>query len=263
MPGVRYTAVPECPAPISEPLKQVLWVKRIPAARVPHPADPSIGLTFLSDVEGSALLRGATAQTSWPVLFCDDERPRTAWIEQLELAESRGAPGSPRLIPADPADHATMIGYIHLIMGERGLFFDGRLIHVAQRSTAFAEKYSHPGDAAIAEQTVLDLLGFFDRALQDQKARGSKYLVGDTLSAADLYWALGSMLCIHPPQPLVAADEINAYFGGNIADGKGRTAAEFLGVFKPTNGPFEPAITPLLRRHQEYIITTYCNYPLK
>ena len=108
MPGVRYTAVPECPAPISEPLKQVLWVKRIPAARVPHAAHPAIGLSFLSDAEGSALLEQATAQTSWPVLFCDDQRPRTAWLEQLELAESLGAPGSPRLIPSDPADHATM-----------------------------------------------------------------------------------------------------------------------------------------------------------
>jgi len=78
-----------------------------------------------------------------------------------------------------------------------------------------------------------------------------------------LYWALGSMICIHPPQELVATDEINPYFGGNVADGKGRTAAEFLGVFRPTNGPFEAAITPLLRQHQEYIITSYCNYPLK
>ena len=87
MPGVRYTAVPECPAPISEPLKQILWVKKIPAARVPHPADPAVGLAFLSDAAGCELLQQTTAQTSWPVLWCDDERPRTAWLEQLELAE--------------------------------------------------------------------------------------------------------------------------------------------------------------------------------
>eukprot|EP01043_Picozoa_sp_COSAG02_P054969 COSAG02_NODE_6307_length_3665_cov_3.765564_3_plen_315_part_00 len=265
MPGVRYTAVPECPAPISEPLKQMLWVKRIPAARVPHPADPAIGLTFLSDAEGNVLLQQATAQTSWPVLFCDDERPRTSWIEQLEFAENHGAPDSPKLIPANPTEHATMIGYIHLIMGERGFFWMRRLIHVMQpdRPSAFAEKYSYDGDKDVAEQTVLKLLKFFDHVLQCQRTKGSKYLVGDALSAADLYWALGSMICIHPPQALVASDEINSYFGGNVANGKGRTAAEFLGVFRPTNGPFDPAITPLLREHQEYIIATYCNYPLK
>ena len=71
MAGVRYTAVPECPAPISEPLKQILWVKRIPAARVVHPTDPGLGpgMTFLADLSGSRLLKQATAQTSWPVLL--------------------------------------------------------------------------------------------------------------------------------------------------------------------------------------------------
>ena len=182
------------------------------------------------------------------------------------------------------------VGYIHLIMGERGFFWMRRLLHISggNRPTAFADKYSHDGDLAVAEETVLELLGFFDGVLQSQQAKGkrrptalsqalpdtplsksptcpagSRYLVGDSLSAADLYWALGSMICIPPPQELVATDEINSYFKGNVADGKGRTAAEFLAVFRPTNSPFEAAITPLLRQHQEYIITSYCNYPLK
>jgi hypothetical protein len=108
MPGVRYTAVPECPAPISEPLKQILWVKKIPAARVPHPADPAVGLAFLSDAAGCELLQQTTAQTSWPVLWCDDERPRTAWLEQLELAERLVSQSHVTLSHAADVSHADL-----------------------------------------------------------------------------------------------------------------------------------------------------------
>ena len=133
MDGVRYTAVPECPAPISEPLKQLLWVRRIPAARVVHPSHPSIGLAFLDDAGGSELLQRTTAQTSWPVLFYGRDRPRTAWLEQLELVERLGAAGTPNLIPSDPSDHARMVGMIHLIMGEGGFFWMRRLLHISAR----------------------------------------------------------------------------------------------------------------------------------
>ena len=71
------------------------------------------------------------------------------------------------------------------------------------------------------------------------------------------------MLCITPATELIAPDTINSFYGGNIADGRGRTALEFLHVFKPTNKPFEAAVTPLLQAHQDYIIRKYCNYPLK
>ena len=45
-------------------MKQILWVKQIPAARVPHPADPKVGLGFLADAEGNQKLEQATSQTS-------------------------------------------------------------------------------------------------------------------------------------------------------------------------------------------------------
>ena len=262
MRGVRYTAVPECPAPISEPLKQLLWIKRVPAARVAHPADPAIGLPFLSDAAGSQLLQQATAQTSWPVLFHEDERPRTAWLEQLELVERLGAAGTPALFPKDPAHHAAMVGMVHLIMGERGFFWMRRLLHVSAREPGgvFEQKYSAEGDLAAAPGRVLELLRHFDAVLQRQEASGSHYLVGDALSAADVYWAFASMLCITPPPELIAPDKLNGHFGEAMP---ARTAMEFLHVFAPTNGPFDVAVTPRLRAHQEHIVRTHCNFPLK
>ena len=68
------------------------------------------------------------------------------------------------------------MGYIHLIMGERGFFWMRRLLHISggNRPTAFADKYSHDGDLAVAEETVLELLGFFDSVLQSQQAKGKR-----------------------------------------------------------------------------------------
>ena len=79
------------------------------------------------------------------------------------------------------------MGYIHLIMGERGFFWMRRLLHISggNRPTAFADKYSHDGDLAVAEETVLELLGFFDNVLQTQQAKGKRR---STAHFLQLYW---------------------------------------------------------------------------
>ena len=260
--GVRYTCVPECAAPISEPLKQMLWIKGIDAARVVHPSD--LFPYLRNDTEHAELVR-ATSQSSWPVLWVHDERPRSCWLEQLELVERIGAAGAPRLLPRGPAEHAETVGYIHLMMGERGLFWMRRLLH---RPDMMQRKYAHEGDLEVAEARVLELLRFFDGVLERQERNvvnsgrpGSKpvYLVGNSLSAADVYWAVGAaMLIIHPDQALVAADDQNAY------NAEWRTSAEFLRGFQgQANEPFQAAITDRLRLHQDMVIRTHCKHPLK
>lgn len=261
MRGVRYTCFPECPAPISEPLKQLLWIKRIPAARVVHATAGDVA-PRLTDVENNTVLKEATGQTSWPVLWYDKERPRTAWLEQLELVERLGRPGTPQLLPTDLADRATCIGYIHLIMGERGFFWMRRLWLKAcegtERGAAMARKYSYQGDLEAAPSVVEEMLKFFDEVLQQQLQKGSRYLVGSALSAVDVYWALASILCIQPAEELVAADERNA-FRADLP-----TARMFLAQFQDTTVlSLASAITPRLREHQDHVIRTYCNYPLK
>ena len=69
------------------------------------------------------------------------------------------------------------------------------------------------------------------------------------------------MLCITPPLELIAQDEFNSFYGAEHPTA--RTPTQFLHVFQPTNGPFEGAITARLRAHQEYIVRTHCNWPLK
>ena len=266
MSGVRFTCVPECAAPVSEPLKQLLWIKGVDAARVVHASDI---FPYLRDDDQQAELVRSTAQSAWPVLWVNDERPRSCWLEQLEVIERIGAPSTPRLLPRAPTEHAEAVGYIHLMMGERGFFWMRRLLH-RPPTPAMAEgllrKYHHAGDLEAAAPRVLELIRFFDGVLERQERRAAAngaagspvYLVGDELSAADVYWAVGAgMLVIHPAQELVAADEQNAY------NATWRTSAQFLRGFQATNQRFEEAITDRLRAHQDMVIRSHCKYPLK
>ena len=144
-----------------------------------------------------------------------------------------------------------------------------RLLH-RPPTPAMAEgllrKYNHAGDLEAAAPRVLELIRFFDEILERQERRAVAngasdapvYLVGNELSAADVYWAVGAgMLVMHPAQELVAPDEENAY---NAA---WRTSRQFVRGFQATNQPFEAAITERLRAHQDMVIRSHCKYPLK
>ena len=64
-------------------------------------------------------LRAWTGQSSQPVAIWNDERPRSSWIDQLNLAE-RLQP-DPSLVPAALSDRSLMFGLINEIAGEYGL----------------------------------------------------------------------------------------------------------------------------------------------
>jgi glutathione S-transferase len=262
MRGVRWSGVPESPAPVSEPLKQMLWIKRIPAARVIH---PSSVLPRLDDPINAAALEAGTAQSSWPVLWADNERPRSCWLEQLELVERLGAPGTPKLYPANPAHHVTMVGMVHLIMGERGFFWMRRLLLTIQSSqlAGMTQKYSFEGDFENAPARVAEVLRYFDEVLQRQEEIGSRYLVGHTLTAADIYWALTSMVAMAPSEELIAPDLVNP-IRLDLPTPDLQTARQFIRNFQDaSHSTFAAAVTQRLRDHQDYIIRTYCNVPLK
>ena len=121
----------------------------------------------------------------------------------------------------------------------------------------FMQKYGHEGDIDVAEAKTLELMRFFDSVLVRQQEHNSRYLVGKSLSAADVFWALASMIVMHPKDDLVAADDINAY------EAAFPTAAEFLAAFQTTAAPYQAAITPRLRGHQDHVLRAYCNTPLK
>jgi glutathione S-transferase len=254
MTGLRIVASPGSIAPWSEAIKQIFTLKRVPYALVAQ------------KIPGPDLkLKEWTAQTSAPVAVWNDERPRSTWLDQLYLAE-RLAPDPP-LIPAQVENRIQMIGLINEICGETGLAWSGRLrfLHQQLRATeptdqpltydaqqirAFAqelgEKYGYsPEAAAAAPGKMVEVLRGLTARLQQQRARGRQFFIGDSPSALDIYW---SAFCntFNPPPPEWCPN-LPAY--------------QRAGMSKLAPA-ISAALSPLLIEHRDYIYRTYLKLPI-
>ena len=200
LPGLRLVLSAGVPGPFGEAARYCLEVKKIPYLRVRQ-------IPLASD----AALLAWTAQASAPVAVYEGERPRSSWVEILELAE-RLAP-EPPLTPHDPEQRMRMWGLCHEIAGEGGFGWQRRLMLVHGAVTANADpggvmahlgrKYGYtPETGAAAPACSAAILRTLSAQLVAQQKAGSRYLVGDALSAADLCWAAFAILL----EPLPEAD---------------------------------------------------------
>jgi hypothetical protein len=189
------------PGPWREACKGIFHVKGIAFASV---------VTGNADAPDAAMgmhgtqseLQEWTGQSSQPVAIWNDERPRASWVDQLNLAE-RLQP-EPRLIPDGIRERMLMFGLINEIAGEYGLGWlkrvltvDGQLRHLDAGADArkFFEfmggKYGYtPAIAAAAPARIAAILPMLDAQLGTQKSAGRRYLVGESLSALDIHWAV-------------------------------------------------------------------------
>ena len=186
-PGLRVAPVRAgVPSPWSELVRACAHVKRIPYALV-DARDPDRSL-------GS--IKTLTGQASLPVVFWNDERPRSNWLDQLVLLE-RIAP-DPRLLPDDPAERARVVGLISELCSEAGFGWHRRVIMIARLLTEptfgerervighyLSQKYRHNTDTVEAstkrcEEIVATFGGL--------AASGQDYLSGSNLTALDLAW---------------------------------------------------------------------------
>src|SRR5262245_40326167 len=198
MKGLRLvlTAYPDPPGP--EAATAVFHVKRIPY--VPVAQQPMVT---------NDALQAWTGHSNAPIAVYDDERARTGWAEILALAE-RLAP-EPRLVPADLEDRVRFFGLANEICGEGGLGWSRRLVMIARlyelRQTAVADylgqRYGYDEPAARrAPGRVREIVHALLAQLRAQQARGRRFLVGESLSALDLYWATFAVLLDPMPDDL-------------------------------------------------------------
>lgn len=196
-PGLRLVLTMGVPGPWGEAAKNVLWVKGIEYVPVCQRASS----------QDEALLAW-TRQTSAPVAVYERERPRSGWAEILFLAE-RLAPESP-LLPPGAADRALALGLLHEIAGEQGLGWSRRLTMFTRMAAGPSEagsmpwKYGLEESAAVAAagRRVDEILQMLATRLAEQRAAGRRFLVGEALSAVDLYWAAFSNLVVPLPSEL-------------------------------------------------------------
>lgn len=240
--GTRVTFIPGIPALYAEALKNVCYVKGIPLVRALH---PMMGIDEETGRDRQARLYELTRQTSVPTMFHDEERPRNVWIEQLALAERIGAADSPRLIPDDFEQRVEVFGLCAVVLGEDGFVWNMRILN----DSPLARKYGYSEAAsAAAPGRVAEGLNLIDRRLASQEKQGSRYLVGESISAADVYWATMSMSVAPPPPEIMPRTQQN------------RGMLKFFAMTAQIPVVAE-ALTARIVEHQRYVLTTYCETP--
>ena len=240
--GTRVTFVPGVQAMFSEALKNLCYVKKVPLTRVLHPI---MGVDEKTGVDRQAKLYELTSQTSLPTMFYDDERPRNVWIEQLALAERIGTKDSPKLIPDNFEHRVDMFGLCAIILGEDGLTWNMRILI----DTPLAQKYGYSEEASSAAPgKIAEVIALIDSRLEAQGKNGSRYLVGDSLTAVDIYWATMSMTILPVPLEIMPKTKQN----------------QGMLMFFASNSEIPEianALTERIKDHQQYILTTYCETP--
>ena len=240
--GTRVTFIPGMPALYAEALKNICDAKGVTLIRALH---PMMGVDKETGANRQARLYELTSQTSLPTMFHNEERPRNVWIEQLTLAERIGAADSPKLIPDNFEQRAEVLGLCAIILGEDGLVWNMRILS----DSPLAQKYGYSEAAsAAAPQRVAEVIKLIDGRLAAQEQKGSNYLIGETVTAADVYWATMSMCILVPPPEIMPVTQQNKgmlkYFAMN---GQIPIVAE--------------ALTERIANHQRYILNTYCQTP--
>ncbi len=240
--GTRITFVPGIQAIYAEALKNICYVKKIKITRVLHPL---MGVDKKTGKDRQARLYELTSQTSLPTMFHDEERPRNVWIEQLALAEKIGASDSINLIPTDFHERADMFGLCAIVLGEDGLVWNMRILS----DGPLARKYGYSDDASSkAPSKMAEIIKLIDLQLKNQEEKGSNYLIGDKISAADIYWSTISMTILPASQEIMPRTKQN----------------EGMLFFFESNSEI-PEIKDVLSEkilsHRDYILKSYCETP--
>jgi glutathione S-transferase len=229
------------PSPWGEAAKGILHVKGIEWAAVRLAYD-------------NAALKAWAGQRSAPVAVYENERARHGWAEILLLAE-RLAP-APSLLPADPADRALVLGLSHELCGEAGLGWSRRLqlVHAGLNEAGgfqvpvaryLGAKYGYRPEAADAIQPrVVALLGMLVARLKAQRAAGSAYYVGHTLTAVDIYSATVAALFRPLPHAQCAMD------------------AAARAAFEHCDAATASALDPILLEHRDMMYARHLELPL-
>lgn len=245
MSGLRLVLTPGVPGPWSEAAKGIFDVKKLPYVRVAQELGG----------ENTALIEWS-AQATAPVAVWNNEPPRSTWIELLYLAE-RLAP-EPALIPITIEDRTTMFGYCNELCGETGFGWSKRLMLVhpvlsdpnaSPENRGFAkyigDKYGY--EATVAENAprkTAEVIRFLCARLERQRAAGSRFYIGQQLSALDIYSAAFTALIKPLPHELCPMPKAI------------RT------MYVNTDPVLDAAVQPILIEHRDFIYHEYLKLPI-
>ncbi|MYG12515.1 MAG: hypothetical protein F4171_06915 [Gammaproteobacteria bacterium] len=186
MDGLRLALTAHAPAPYSLSARAILdhhGVAYVPVLQVGGGSNED--------------LLAWTGHRNAPVAMYNDEAPRVGWLEILNLAERLGA--GPSLIPSAVGDRMLMMGLSNELIGENGFIWNLRLVmlglggpeRVAKeriRNPMYDQYGYSEAAAAVAVERAKAVMERLTVQLIAQRKAGSRYIVGEALSAADIYW---------------------------------------------------------------------------
>ncbi|MGB1190461.1 MAG: hypothetical protein ACPHAN_07060 [Pseudomonadales bacterium] len=216
-PGLRLVLNAGVPGPWSEAAKALFHhhnVAFVPVAQVAGGANED--------------LVDWTGHRNAPIAIYEQEPPRTRWIELLDLAERLGT--GPSLLPKDRAERVEVIGWVNEIAGEGGFGWSCRHLIFdvwAERAgdnlrDANPMLQAYRFDPTLQGRMLDTAKSFLKDLGQTLKAGTGEYLVGETFSVADLYWAYFSNLLAPLPDemnPMAASSRSSYEIPGMLLSG--------------------------------------------
>jgi glutathione S-transferase len=246
LPGLRVVLTAGVPGPWGEAAKGIFHAKKIPFTRVAQQAGADNDELF-----------AWTGHRNAPIAIYGDEPARTTWREILWLAE-RLEP-EPSLLPADPDDRVRCLGLAEELMGVDGFGWNRRLMALRMAMGdadtppealrpmlgRMTHQYGYSRAAAdAAPARVAQTLTVLSRQLAAQRARGRTYLIGDRLSALDVYWAAMAALVAPLPADVCAMPEM------------------IRGSYSNTGPVVAAALDPALLEHRDRVYREHMEFPL-
>jgi glutathione S-transferase len=240
--GLRLVLVQGVPSPWGQAAKTIFEIKQLDFIAAP--------LVLAGSNEEIVAWSG---QNGAPVVAWQDERPINKWIDILNLAE-RLAP-QPALMPDNAWDRAVMFGLSNELLGEDGICWCRRLQMIGpqlgatrpQESAAvLGRKYRYSKDAEErASARIVDSLNVFTTQLHDQQALGSSFLVGEKLSAVDIYFtAMMNLVAPLPSEQCPIPDQMRP-------------------ALTATDPMILNALSPILIAHRQPIFDDYFRSPME
>lgn len=197
--GLKLVLTRDVPGPWSEAAKALFRWHNVDY----HPVEQAGG-------RDNAELVTWTRHRNAPVALYNDEPPRVRWQEILDLAERLG--DGPSLYPTDIEQRVQMVGMASELCNEGGLAWHARMLMLNVTYQAYGEvvfeknpmfrEYGFSDSAVEAAiERVEQVLAYLTGTIRSQRKNGSMYLVGDSITAVDIYWAyFSNMLEALPPE---------------------------------------------------------------
>jgi glutathione S-transferase len=244
LPGLRLILTAHMPGPWGEAAKAVLSVRQVKYVPVAQAA-----------MEANDDLYAWTGVRNAPVAVLDEEPPQTTWLDILLLAERLGS--GPPLLPDDPLERALVLGFSTEICGADGFGWSRRLELMGRSSTKnppssgsfdmarMTRSYGvRPETIGRAPARMISIMNGLATQLRRQQAAGSDYLVGNQVTACDLYWAcFAGFVSPLPPEDCPIPDFMRA----NYTQVTPEIAA---------------ALEPVLLRHRDLIYRRHIGLPM-